>query len=121
MFDNPKHTGGTRGRTTVSSCEACSRAAARLSELELEYERLRVNLVEEEMSPSRPGPLSRLTSSLQEKDVLEAGGKKVAEENLQDKALREEAEQLIEDGLRLRITIDTLVRGSLFEAKELVR
>jgi hypothetical protein len=38
-----------------------------------------------------------------------------------DGSLRAEAERLVEDGTRLRITIDTLVRGSLFEAKELVR
>jgi hypothetical protein len=103
-------------------CKTCTRAAARLRELELEYETLREGLVGTDVaSPPPEGRASRLGEAAIPTTVetIGAGDDQVLSD--EDRALRDEARRLIEDGTRLRITIDTLVRGSLFEAKELVR
>lgn len=115
-------------RSCTSSCGSCTRAAARIRELEAEFEKLRVSLAvdEDELSPTSPlessGTHSASPTRVSEEGVGGPGIEGRETDALVDEAeLHAEVERMIEDGNRLRITLDTLVRGSIFEAKELVR
>lgn len=88
------------------SCRNCSRAADRLRELEEEFELLRAVLLEDDEEVPVKTVSARDESDAQ---VVDCDAEKV----------RKEVEELVKERTKYALTLDTMFRGVLFEAKEL--